>query len=87
MLLAKGEGLIPRRATRIKGKVSARVDSAVSSEITLAIAKKEKTLTATITRGSAEAMGLKVGEPLTALIKAPHVILASRVARSGSGHA
>jgi molybdate transport system regulatory protein len=33
-------------------------------------------ITATITRGSGEALGLKVGETAQALIKAPHVILA-----------
>jgi molybdate transport system regulatory protein len=75
VVLAKGEGLVTSARNQIRGVVSARVDGAVSSEITLAIAEG-KTLTATITRESAEAMALKVGEPLTALIKAPHVILA-----------
>jgi molybdate transport system regulatory protein len=75
VVLAKGEGLVTSARNQIRGVVSARVDGAVSSEITLSIAEG-KTLTATITRESAEAMGLKVGEPLTALIKAPHVILA-----------
>lgn len=75
VVLAKGEGLVTSARNQIKGVVSARQDGAVSSEITLTIAEG-KTLTATITRESAEAMGLKVGEPLTALIKAPHVILA-----------
>jgi molybdate transport system regulatory protein len=75
VVLAKGEGLVTSARNQIRGVVSARVDGAVSSEITLSIAEG-KTLTATITRESAEAMGLKVGEPVTALIKAPHVILA-----------
>jgi molybdate transport system regulatory protein len=75
VVLAKGEGLVTSARNQIAGVVSARIDGAVSSEITLTIAEG-KTLTATITRESAEAMGLKVGEPLTALIKAPHVILA-----------
>jgi len=35
-----------------------------------------KTLAATITRESAELLELKAGEAVTALIKAPHVILA-----------
>ena len=47
----------------------------LSSEITLRIAEG-KTLTATITRESAETMALAEGAELTALIKAPHVILA-----------
>ncbi len=75
VVLAKGEGLVTSARNQIKGLVSARSDGAVSTEITLAIAEG-KTLTATITRESAEVMDLKVGNPLTALIKAPHVILA-----------
>ena len=75
VVLAKGEGLVTSARNQIAGVVAARVDGAVSSEITLAIAEG-KTLTATITRESAEAMDLKPGDPLTALIKAPHVILA-----------
>jgi molybdate transport system regulatory protein len=75
VVLAKGEGLVTSARNQVKGVVSARLDGAVSSEITLEIAEG-KTLTATITHESAEAMGLKVGEPVTALIKAPHVILA-----------
>jgi molybdate transport system regulatory protein len=75
VVLAKGEGLVTSARNQIAGAISARVDGAVSSEIALAIAEG-KTLTATITRESAEAMDLKVGDPLTALIKAPHVILA-----------
>jgi molybdate transport system regulatory protein len=75
VVLAKGENLITSARNHIKGVVSARLDGAVSSEITLTIADG-KTLTATITRESADAMGLAEGEPVTALIKAPHVILA-----------
>ena len=52
-----------------------RYVGAVSSEITLSLGDG-KTLTATITRESAQALGLAVGEVVTALIKAPHVILA-----------
>jgi molybdate transport system regulatory protein len=75
VVLAKGEGLVTSARNQIKGVVSARIDGAVSSEITLAIADG-KTLTATITRESAEAMALVDGASVTALIKAPHVILA-----------
>jgi molybdate transport system regulatory protein len=75
VVLAKGDGLVTSARNQIEGVVSARLDGPVSSEITLGIADG-KTLTATITLESAEAMGLKAGEPVTALIKAPHVILA-----------
>jgi molybdate transport system regulatory protein len=75
VVLAKGEGLVTSARNQIAGVVASREDGAVSSEITLEIAQG-KTLIATITRQSAEAMGLAPGEKLTALIKAPHVILA-----------
>jgi len=75
VVLAKGEGLVTSARNQIAGVVVARVDGGVSSEVTLNIAEG-KTLTATITRESAEAMDLKPGDALTALIKAPHVILA-----------
>lgn len=75
VVLAKGEGLVTSARNQIEGVISGRIDGPVSSEITLDIAHG-KTLVATITRESAEAMGLTEGEPVTALIKAPHVILA-----------
>jgi molybdate transport system regulatory protein len=75
VVLAKGEGLVTSARNQIRGVVAARRDGAVSSEITLAIAEG-KTLTATITRDSAEALGLAEGTAVTALVKAPHVILA-----------
>jgi molybdate transport system regulatory protein len=75
IVLVKGEGLVTSARNEIAGVVVSREDGAVSSEITLRIAEG-KTLTATITRESARAMGLSEGEELTALVKAPHVILA-----------
>ena len=75
VVLALGEGLVTSARNQIPGVVATRHDGPVSSEITLSIAAG-KTLTATITRESAEAMGLEPGRPATALIKAPHVILA-----------
>jgi molybdate transport system regulatory protein len=48
---------------------------AVNDEIVLEI-DGGKTLVATITRESGEALGLEVGERALALIKASHVILA-----------
>jgi len=75
IVLAKGEGLVTSARNQLRGEVVQREDGAVSSEITLSLADG-KTLTATITRESAQALGLAVGEVVTALIKAPHVILA-----------
>jgi molybdate transport system regulatory protein len=76
VILAAGPG--PWRTSArnaLAGTVIAVEDGAVNSEAVLEIADR-KTLTATITRHSAEALDLKVGDPATALIKASHVILA-----------
>jgi molybdate transport system regulatory protein len=75
VLLAKGQGLKTSARNQIEGEVTSREDGAVNSEITLAIGGG-KTLTATITLESAEALEIAPGDRLTALIKAPHVILA-----------
>ena len=55
--------------------MSAREDGAVNSEIGLDIGGG-KTLVATITLDSARTLQLADGDIVTALIKAPHVILA-----------
>ena len=75
VLLAKGEGLRTSARNQIPGRVTVRDDGAVSCEVSLDIGGG-KTLTATITLESAEALDLAVGDPVTALIKASHLILA-----------
>jgi len=75
VVLAKGEGLRTSARNQIVGTVLAREDGAVNSEVSLDIGGG-KTLTATITLESARALEVVVGERLTALVKAPHVILA-----------
>lgn len=75
VMLAKGEGLMTSARNQLAGRIVRREDGALSSEVILEIAEG-KTLTAAITRESAEAMALSVGDTVTALIKAPHVILA-----------
>ncbi|WP_395673887.1 TOBE domain-containing protein [Phenylobacterium sp.] len=75
VVLAKGEGLVTSARNQLAGRVSRREDGAVSSEIDVEIADG-KTLTASVTRASAEAMELSPGAAVTALVKAPHVILA-----------
>jgi molybdate transport system regulatory protein len=75
VVLAKGEGLVTSARNQIAGRVVGREDGPISSEITLEIAEG-KTLTATITRQSADRLELSSGAPAWALIKAPHVILA-----------
>ena len=75
VILAKGENLRTSARNQIAGVVSGRTDGAVNSEIAVDIGAA-KTLTATVTLESAKALDLAVGDPVTALIKAPHVILA-----------
>lgn len=75
VLLAKGQGLRTSARNQVPGRVAAREDGAVNSEIAVDIGGG-KTLTATITLESARALEIAVGDPITALVKAPHVILA-----------
>lgn len=57
------------------GTVVAHETGTVNDEVVLDVGQGQ-TITATITRGSGRALGLAVGQPAQALIKAPHVILA-----------
>jgi molybdate transport system regulatory protein len=75
VILAKGENLRTSARNQIMGVVAAREDGAVNSEIRLDIGAG-KTLVATVTLESAQTLELAVGDQVTALVKAPHVILA-----------
>lgn len=75
IVLAHGEGVVTSARNQIAGVVASREDGAVMSEVRLDIGAG-KTLAASITLESAQAMGIAPGDRLTALIKAPHVILA-----------
>lgn len=75
VILAQGEGLKTSARNHIPAVVVQREDGAVNTEITLQIAPG-KTLAATVTLESARALDLAAGAAVTALIKAPHVILA-----------
>jgi molybdate transport system regulatory protein len=75
VVLARGEGLRTSARNQIAGLVSAREDGAVNSEVALSIGGG-KTLIATVTLESAKSLELAPGLAVTALIKAPHVILA-----------
>lgn len=50
--------------------------SAAAGKLGMSYRGGGKTLVATITLESAKSLGIAVGEPIIALIKAPHVILA-----------
>jgi molybdate transport system regulatory protein len=75
IVLAKGDGLRTSARNQIPGRVASREDGTVNSEVRLDIGGG-KTLAATITVDSAEALELAPGDRVTALVKASHVILA-----------
>ena len=75
VILAKGENLRTSARNQITGRVAHREDAAVNTEISLDIGGG-KSLVASITLEGANALELTVGDAVTALVKAPHVILA-----------
>jgi molybdate transport system regulatory protein len=75
VILARGENLRTSARNQIAGVVVSREDGAVMSEVRLEIGAG-KTLCAAITLESAKALELADGDTVTALVKAPHVILA-----------
>jgi len=75
VVLARGQDLRTSARNALPGTVIARHDDAIGSEVTLQLALG-KTLTATLTRHSADALDLAEGADATALIKASHVIIA-----------
>jgi molybdate transport system regulatory protein len=76
VIIAPGEVALRTSARNQLPGVITRIEvGAVNDEVTLDVGQG-KTVTATITRGSGESLGLKVGDRAQALIKASHVILA-----------
>jgi molybdate transport system regulatory protein len=76
VILARGDATLRTSARNtLAGTVIAREDGPVGSEITLEL-QVGKTLTATLTRESADALDLTIGTPAFALVKASNVILA-----------
>jgi molybdate transport system regulatory protein len=75
ILAPAAEPLRTSARNQLQGVVISHQTGAVNDEIVLEL-DTGKTLTATITRGSAEDLGFKVGDKAQALIKASHVILA-----------
>ncbi len=75
ILAAGDEPLRTSARNQLGGTVIRHETGAVNDEVTLEL-DAGKTITATITRESAEALELKIGARAQALIKASHVILA-----------
>jgi molybdate transport system regulatory protein len=77
VILAAGHEPLPVSArNRLRGIISAVTEGAVNDEVTLQL-DAGKTLTAVVTRQSRTELGLHVGQPAQALIKASHIILAT----------
>ncbi len=76
VILVPGDAPLRTSArNRLVGTVIGHEAGAVNDEVVLDLGDG-KTLTATITRGSGEDLGFKVGDKAQALVKASHVILA-----------
>ncbi len=76
VILAPGRDALRTSArNRLPGVVVEHREGAVNDEVVLELAGGVR-LTATVTRGSGEALGFAVGSPAQALIKASHVIVA-----------
>ena len=59
---------------QVEGKVKAILTDGLTAEVTVDIGGKE--LVSTITKSSAERLGLKVGDKVTMIIKASEVMIA-----------
>ena len=76
VILAAGDTPLRTSArNQLTGTVTAHAQGGVNDEVVLEL-DDGATLTATITRGSGEALGFAQGQRITALIKASHLILA-----------
>ena len=75
ILAAAGDGMRTSVRNRIEGSVSRITPGAVNAEVCLDIGGG-KTLTSIITMDSLADLGLEVGAPAVALVKAPFIILA-----------
>ena len=76
VILVAGDAPLKTSArNRLVGAVVSHVQGAVNDEVVLQVGDRQ-TITAIITHGSGEELGLTPGAPAQALIKAPHVILA-----------
>ncbi|WP_219918655.1 TOBE domain-containing protein [Rhodanobacter sp. PCA2] len=78
VLLAAADGLRTSARNALAGTVEACREGAVNAEVELALAGGRR-LVATVTNASVHALGIRPGLPMTALVKASHVILAVAV--------
>lgn len=75
VILTADENLKTSARNQLRGTVARCQEGAVNSEVIIELAGG-KTLTAIVTNESIRSLGLKDGEPVSALISAAHIILA-----------
>jgi molybdate transport system regulatory protein len=81
LALIRRIGMITSARNQFHGRVSALATGAVNDEVQIEVAPG-LALVATITHGSVESLGLEVGVPAYALVKASSVIVARGRARA-----
>lgn len=77
ILMTDDAGLKTSARNHLRGEVSRLVKGAVNTEVTMQTSGG-LTVNAIITNESAESLGLDIGTPVSAIVKASHVILATK---------
>ena len=77
ILMTDDSGLKTSARNHLRGNVSRLMKGAVNTEVTLATSGG-LTVNAIITNESVESLGLDIGTPVSAIVKASHVILATK---------
>lgn len=77
ILMTEDTGLKTSARNHLRGSVSRLVKGAVNTEVTMQTSGG-LTVNAIITNESAESLGLDIGTPVSAIVKASHVILATK---------
>lgn len=78
VMLAAADGMRTSARNQLRGVVARCQEGAVNAEVVLALSAG-KQLVATVTNDSARELGIAPGLPMTAMVKASHVILAVAV--------
>ncbi|MDD3529148.1 MAG: TOBE domain-containing protein [Gallionellaceae bacterium] len=77
ILMTNDAGLKTSARNHLRGNVSRLVKGAVNTEVTMQTSGG-LTVNAIITNESVDSLGLDIGKPVSAIVKASHVILATR---------
>lgn len=77
ILMTDDAGLKTSARNHLRGAVSRLVKGAINTEVTLQTSGG-LTVNAIITNESVESLGLDIGKPVSAIVKASHVILATK---------